>query len=201
MPKLKIPGLQVLVHIGALLPLAVLAWDITQGRFTTNPIEAITQRTGTYSLVLLLLSLVCTPISVISGTRALLQLRRPLGLYALLYAGLHTLNFIGMDYGFSYNLLQEDVLGKVYIWVGVLALLSLLPLAITSLGRLAGPLRNMLERLRWLAQLAAVLSVGHFLLLVKADLTEPLVYGAIVALLLILRIPAIRKALSGLRAS
>jgi sulfoxide reductase heme-binding subunit YedZ len=201
MPKLRIPGLKVLVHIGALLPLALLAWDITLGRFTTNPIEEITQRTGTYSLVLLVLSLVCTPISIAFGTKAVLQLRRPLGLYALMYAVLHTLNFVGLDYGFNYNLLREDTFGKVFIWVGVLALLSLLPLAVASSGRLASPLRNMLERLRWLAHLAAVLSVGHFLLLVKADLTEPLLYSAVVVVLLIVRIPAIRKVLSGLRAS
>ena len=101
MHKLKTPGLQILTHIAALFPLAVLAWDFTQGQLTANPIQEITLRTGTYSLVLLVLSLACTPINTVFGIKEVLPLRRPLGLYALMYASLHSLNFVGLDYGFD----------------------------------------------------------------------------------------------------
>ncbi len=198
MHKLKTHGLQILTHIAALLPLAMLAWNFTQDQLTVNPIQEITLRTGIYSLVLLVLSLACTPVSTMFGLKQILPLRRPLGLYGLMYAGLHLLNFIGLDYGFDFNLLREDVFGKGYIWVGFVALLALLPVAITSTKGWVKRLGKNWERLHWLVYPAALLAVAHFLLLVKADFREPLLYGAIVVLLLIVRIPGVRKVVSKL---
>ncbi len=199
MPELKPHWLQILLHIAALLPLAILIWDVTQGRLTVNPIQAITRQTGTYSLILLVLSLACTPLSSVFGLKPVLPLRRTLGLYGLMYASLHFLNFIGLDYGFNFNLLREDVLGKGYMWVGFAALLALLPMAITSTKGWVKRLGKNWERLHWLVYPAALLSVGHFLLLVRADFREPLLYGAVVVLLLIARIPGIRKVIRRFR--
>ncbi len=199
MHNLKKHWLQILTHIAALLPLAVLAWDFTQGQLTVNPIQEITRRTGTYSLVLLVLSLACTPVSTVFGLKQVLPLRRTLGLYGLMYASLHFLNFVGLDYGFYFNLLREDVFGKSYIWVGFVALLALLPVAITSTKGWVKRLGKNWERLHWLVYPAALLAVAHFLLLVKADFREPLLYGAVVVLLLIVRIPSVTKAVSKLR--
>ncbi len=193
MRKLKIPWLQILTHIAALLPLAILAWDFTQDQLTANPIQEITLRTGTYSLVLLVLSLACTPVGTVFGLKWVLLLRRTLGLYGLMYASLHFLNFIGLDYGFDFNLLREDVFGKGYIWVGFVALLVLLPVAVTSTKGWVKRLGRNWERLHWLVYPAALLSVAHFVLLVKVDMREPLLYGTVVVLLLIVRIPSVKK--------
>ena len=89
--------LQLLTHVGALLPLAVLVWDYFQDNLTVNPIQEITYRTGKYALVLLMLSLACTPLNTLIGFREALRLRRPLGLYAFMYASLHFLPFIGLE--------------------------------------------------------------------------------------------------------
>ncbi len=194
MQRLRRHGLQILTHIAALLPLVLLVWDFTQNQLTVNPIQEITLRTGIYSLVLLVLSLACTPVSTVFGLKPVLPLRRPLGLYGLMYASLHFLNFIGLDYGFDFNLLRVDVFGKGYMWVGFVALLALLPVAITSTKGWVRRLGKNWERLHWLVYPAALLAVTHFLLLVKADIREPLIYGTIVALLLIVRIPGVSKA-------
>ena len=132
MRRLKTDWLQILAHIASWLPLVLLVWDFTQGRLTINPIQEITLRTGIYSLILLVLSLACMPLGTVFGLKSLLRLRRPLGLYGFMYASLHTLNFIGLDYGFDLYLLRDDVFGKGYIWVGCMALLTLLPVAMTS---------------------------------------------------------------------
>ncbi len=97
MHKLKTHWLQILAHIASLLPLAILVWGFTQDRLTVNPIQEITLRTGTYSLILLVLSLACTPVGTVFGLTSLLRLRRSLGLYGFMYASLHLLNFIGLD--------------------------------------------------------------------------------------------------------
>ncbi len=194
MHKLRRHAPQIIIHIAALLPLAILAWNFTQNQLTVNPIQEITLRTGTYSLVLLVLSLACTTINRVFGLKLVLPLRRPLGIYGFMYAGLHFLNFIGLDYRFDLNLLREDVFGKAYIWVGLVALLVLLPVTITSTRGWVTRLGRNWVRLHWLVYPAALLSVAHFLLLVKADIREPLLYGAVVVLLLIARLPPVRKA-------
>ena len=199
MHKRVTSGLKISTHIAALLPLALLGWDFTQGQLTANPIEEITLRTGKYTIVLLMLALASTPINRVFGSKLALLLRRPLGLYAFMYASLHFLTFIGLDYGFNFSLMREDLAEKLFVLVGFAAFLSLLLLAVTSTQGWMKRLGKNWERLHWLIYLAAGLAVTHFSLQVKADLRAPLLYGAVVVLLLIVRLPSIRKIAGGFR--
>jgi sulfoxide reductase heme-binding subunit YedZ len=198
MRKLKADWLQILVHVAALLPLAWLIWAYWQGLFIIDPVLEITTRTGKTALILLILSLACTPIRTIFGFKQVLRLRRPLGLYAFMYAGLHFLTFVGLDYGFDLDLLGQAILNQRYVLVGFAAGLLLLLLAITSTRGWQKRLGRNWKRLHRLAYLAAILAIVHFMWLVK-DIREPLRYGVVVALLLIVRIPVIRRALNNVR--
>jgi len=199
MQKLKAHWLQILTHVGALLPLAILAWDYAQNQLTANPIREITIRTGRSAIVLLLLSLACTPIYSLSGFQPVRRLRRPLGLYAFLYAGLHGLTFVGLDYGFDLVLIGQELLQKRFVQVGVLAFLILVPLAITSTRGWVARLGKNWKRLHRLVYLAALLAGVHFLWAVKANVRVPLLYGAVLAVLLVARIPAVQNAVRGWR--
>ena len=198
MPKLKVPGLQILVHIGALVPLAWLAWQFSQDNLTANPIREIQLRTGRYALNLLVLTIACTPVYNIFGFKPARQWRRTLGLYAFMYAGLHLLNFIGLDYGFNFALIEEGIAAKPFALVGLAAFIILLPLAVTSTKGWVKRLGNNWPRLHRLVYLAGILAVIHFIWLTKskAGIRLPLVYGAVIALLLIVRIPVIRRLIS-----
>jgi sulfoxide reductase heme-binding subunit YedZ len=120
-----------LVHIALLIPLALLAFDWTQDQLTANPIRNSTTHSR-YALLLLVLTLACTPAYNITCFKSILSLRRVLGLFACGYALLHLLNFVGLDYGFNSALLWEDISEKRYIVVGFAVFLILLVLAITS---------------------------------------------------------------------
>jgi sulfoxide reductase heme-binding subunit YedZ len=198
MRKLEVRWLQILVHVAALLPLAWLIWAYWQGLFIIDPVLEITTRTGKTALILLILSLACTPIHAIFGFKQVLRLRRPLGLYAFMYAGLHFLTFVGLDYGFDLDLLGQAIFDQRYVLVGFAAGLLLLALAITSTRGWQKRLGKNWKRLHRLAYLAAILAIIHFMWLVK-DIREPLRYGVVVALLLIVRIPVIRRALNNVR--
>ncbi|MDO8490869.1 MAG: protein-methionine-sulfoxide reductase heme-binding subunit MsrQ [Dehalococcoidia bacterium] len=189
MAKSQAIALRAALHLAALLPLAWLIWDYAQGNLTANPIREITLRTGRISLVLLMLSLACTPLRTIFGVEYLQQLRKPLGLYAFFYASLHLLNIAGLDYGFDFGLLFGDVLAKQFALTGLVAYLLLLPLAVTATEGWASRLGARWTILHRLVYPAAALSVAHLFLEVKAGLTQPLVYGAVLAFLLVLRIP------------
>jgi methionine sulfoxide reductase heme-binding subunit len=174
----------------ALLPLAWLAADAVLGRLGVEPVEVVIRRSGWWSLFLLVATLAVTPVRRLSGWNRLIQVRRPLGVIAFGYAALHFLLYIGLDQGFGWSYIVEDILERPFITAGFLAFLLLIPLAATStrdsIRRLGG---KRWQRLHRLVYPAAVLAVLHFFWLVKADTRQPLIFAGILALLLALRLP------------
>ena len=191
---------RVAVHVGALLPLALLLWDGYRRDLTANPIQALTQRTGYAALIILVLALACTPLNATLGLRWTVPPRRTLGLYAFFYACLHVATFTA-DYFFlvedaiRWQVLTQQVVEKRYIIAGVGAFLLLIPLAITSTKGWQRRLGRRWRLLHRAAYVATPLAVTHFLWNAKggADRNEPLVFGAMVALLLLLRLPWITR--------
>ena len=187
------------VHVLALLPLAVLIWNITHNQLSVNPIQDITSRTGKFALVMLVLSLACTPIHTLFGFKPALRVRRALGLYAFLYAGLHFLTFSVLDYGLDLTQIGDAIVEKRFVLAGFAAFLILLPMATTSTRGWMRRLGKKWKGLHRLVYLAGVLAVAHYVWLVKSDVREPLLFGAIVATLLVARIPVVRRAAVNLR--
>jgi sulfoxide reductase heme-binding subunit YedZ len=199
MRLLKHHWLRIIVHLACWVPLALLIWDGLHNHLTANPIQEITYRTGKTALILLVLSLLCTPANIVFGIKQALPLRRPLGLYAFFYVCLHLLIFAVVDYGLDWQLIQEAIVEKRYVLVGFAAFLLLVPLAVTSTKGWQRRMGKRWKRLHQLVYLAAPLAVIHFIWLVKADIREPLMYGAAVAGLLLLRLPGLRRAITSLR--
>ncbi len=190
--------LPVLVHVGALVPLTWVVWRYALGLFLVDPVREITTLTGKTALILLVLTLSCTPLNTLFGFKAALRVRRALGLYVFFYASLHFITFVGLDYGFDLDLLGQAIFAQRYVVVGFASGLLLLVLAVTSTRGWKKRLGKRWGRLHRLVYLAAILAVVHFAWLLK-DIREPLRYGAVVALLLVLRIPRVRKAVSSAR--
>ncbi len=199
MHTLKAQWLRITVHIGSLIPLAVLVWGYSHGQLTADPIRGIILRTGKTALILLMLSLACTPANSLFGFKPALKVRRALGLYAFLYAAIHLSVFVGLDYSFDPALLKDALLEKRYALVGLAAFLILLALAITSTSGWMKRMGLAWKKLHQWVYLAALLVIVHFVWLVKADIREPLMYGAVVVALLIFRIPRVRKWVSRIR--
>ncbi|MGA0098380.1 MAG: sulfite oxidase heme-binding subunit YedZ [Steroidobacteraceae bacterium] len=158
-----------------------------------NPVEDILHRLGEWSLNFLVATLAISPASELTGRREWLAIRRMLGLTAFSYALGHFVWYLGVDQGLELTALARDVVKRPYITAGFAALLLLLPLAVTSTKRWMRRLGRRWQTLHRLAYVAAGLGVLHYLWLVKADLTTPLAYGLVLGLLLIWRIPAVRR--------
>ncbi len=188
----------ILIHGLALWPLAHILWDLARGSFLVDPVGEIITRTGRASLNLLVLSLACTPLYTLSGFAPLLRARRTLGLYAFLYVALHFLTFAGWDYGFDLRLLWQAVFYQRYVIVGFIAGVILLALAITSTRGWQRRLGKWWKRVQRLVYLANVLAVLHFAWLLKAP-RAALPYVAVVAVLLVLRVPFVARAVRGVR--
>ena len=195
----KVSILQLCVHMGGWLPMGLLLFDWVNHHLTANPIQAVEQRTGLYALTFLLLSLACTPISSLFGWKELIQRRKALGIYAFMYATIHLLTFVGLDYGFNFFSIFKDVGSKSYILIGLLAFILLLPLALTSFKSMMKRLGKNWKKLHKMVYFIAPLVILHFLLSVKGNIgrlqgniQQPIIYGLIVTLLLVLRIPQIK---------
>lgn len=191
----KINWLWWAANLAAAAPLALMIWDYSQGVLGIDPVNAINNRTGRTAIILLFASLACTPLHILSGWRQVLGLRKSLGLWAVGYAGLHLLNFVGLDYAFNFGLMVQDaVLDKPYIMAGLAALLLLIPLAVTSTRGWMRRLGRNWKRLHRLAYAAGVLALLHFLWQAKAaERWEPLIYAVVLGLLLAVRVPPLRR--------
>ena len=111
---------QAAIHIAAWIPLVLLVYNWMTDNLTFNPIQAAELRTGKYALVLLILALACTPLNTVFGFRQAIKVRRALGLYAFMYASIHFLIFIGIDYQFDLVLLEEAIFEKIDVILGKL---------------------------------------------------------------------------------
>jgi sulfoxide reductase heme-binding subunit YedZ len=172
-----------------LAPLAWLVWRALADDLGANPIEEVTHATGETALRLLLLALAVTPARRWLGLRALAPLRRTFGLLAFFYACLHFLTWIGLDLFFDWQAIVEDVAERPYVTAGFFAFLCLIPLAVTSTRAMARRLGRHWKTLHRLAYVAGIAAVTHFLWLVKKDQREPLLYAAVLGVLLAARLP------------
>jgi len=190
------------VFLVALVPFAYLVWGMFNDGLGANPVNEFIRQTGLWGLRFLLITLCVTPVRRMSGWNPIMKFRRMLGLYAFFYSALHLIAYVIFEAELDIIYVIKDAIYRMYITVGWIGLLPLIPLAITStdgmLRRLGGKRWQQLHRLVHVATLA---SVGHYLLLVKADLRDPLFYLVIALLLMLLRFPPVAKQLSGLRSA
>ena len=192
---------KIVVFIVCLVPLGLLAWRFFGAHPTdmstwgaglgANPIEALEHKTGDWTLRFLLITLAITPLRKLLHVPALIKFRRMFGLFAFFYGCLHFTTYLGVDKFFNVHEILADVVKRKYITVGFTAFVLLIPLAVTStagwIRRLGGKRWQALHRLIYIS---AICGIIHYLWLVKADIHEPLEYGAVLAVLLAYRVVA-----------
>jgi sulfoxide reductase heme-binding subunit YedZ len=176
--------LKPLVFLLCATPAAQLAYQAYTGDLGVNPIEYITRFTGSWSLIILIASLAVTPLRRLTGRNELIKIRRMIGLFAFFYACLHFATYIGLDLFFDFRAIGKDILKRPYITVGFFAFVIMVPLAATSTAGMIRRLGKRWQQLHRLVYVAAIAGVIHFYWLVKADISRPAQYGAVLAVLL-----------------
>jgi DMSO/TMAO reductase YedYZ heme-binding membrane subunit len=176
---------KLLVLVNGAVPLAILAWDAAHHELGANPQNFAILTTGMMTLIFLILTMAVTPLRKITGWNWLANLRRMLGLYAFFYACTHFLLFFCLDRGFSVSSTLTEMTKRKYLIIGSTALVVMIPLAVTStnamIKRLGGKRWRALHRL---AYVAAICGVIHYYMQVKADVRQPLVFAAVLTVLL-----------------
>ena len=172
------------IFAAALVPAAALVYGAFTDDLSANPIDYITDTTGTTALTFLIITLTITPLRRLTGRNEIIRLRRMLGLFAFFYGSLHFATYIWLDQFFDLPEIVKDVIKRPFITVGFASFVLLIPLALTSNRAMIIFLGKQWQRLHRAVYLATIGGVIHFLWLVKADNGEPLLYGLILTVLL-----------------
>lgn len=188
MNKKQVISAKAVVWILALLPFARLIYLGFNDDLGANPIEFVEHSTGTWALVALLVTLSMTPMRLLTGQLWQIQLRRVLGLFMFFYACLHIATYVWLDFSFIWEDIIKDIAKHPRILVGFAAFVLTIPLAATSNSYMIKRLKANWKKLHQTIYLIAILVALHFLLLVKKDVTEPIYYAAVLALLLGIRV-------------
>lgn len=184
-----IATIKVVLFALCLVPLARLVWGGFNDGLGANPIEFITHATGDWTLRFLLITLTVTPLRRLTGWHWLVRLRRMLGLYAFFYGTLHFITYFWLDQFFDLRGIAHDIVKRPFITVGFAAFVLMIPLAITSANRMVKALGGRRwQQLHRSIYAITIFGVLHYWWLVKRDIREPLMYAAILAVLLGMRI-------------
>lgn len=176
------------LFILALVPAGLLVRAAVTGNLGINPAETIQLETGRWTFKFLLLTLAVTPVRRLTGWNAVIQFRRMLGLFAFFYGTLHFTAYWAFDLEFAFRAMLKDVAKRPFITMGVLALLAMAPLALTSTKgwiRRLGRRWTVLHRLIYVSAICAAI---HFAWKQKVFAGDPIYYAVAVAVLLGFRI-------------
>lgn len=174
-----------LVILNGLVPAALLVWDAWRHQLGVNDINFAIRTTGKVGLVLLVASLLVTPLRKLTGWQTLIAVRRNLGVLGFAYIAAHFAIFFLWDQDGSLRDTFAEILERSYLWYGFGALVLMVPLAVTStdgmVSRLGAKRWKLLHRLAYPAVIGGVI---HYILLVKSDLRQPVIFAVVLGLLL-----------------
>lgn len=177
------------VYYGSLMPFVLLAVRAVTGSLGANPIAEVMNQLGLLGLVFLIASLACTPLRIVFGLKWPVAVRRTLGLFAFFTILFHFFVYLVLDQALALGAVLRDVGERPFITLGFAALVLMVPLAVTSTkGSIKRLGAKRWRRLHKLAYVAGVLGILHYFLRVKSDTTEPLLYGSVLAALLLVRV-------------
>jgi sulfoxide reductase heme-binding subunit YedZ len=180
--------LRPLLFLLCLTPAAALVWSIASGNLGANPLEEIRDSTGIWTLRFLLMTLAITPLRRLTRWHNIIKIRRMIGLFSFFYATLHFVSYVWLDQFFALTEMIKDLTKRPFIMAGYTSFVVLIPLAVTStrkwILRLGGARWQLLHRLIYVSAVAGIL---HYFWRVKLDVRQPIIYGIVLAVLLILR--------------
>lgn len=198
--------LQVAIHIYGWSVLVILIYQYFTNDLTADPVQYLERRTGHHAIALLIMSLACTPLNILFKWREPLKRSRALGLYAFMYATIHVLIYLNLDFGLAWSFILQNFTQDPRLIVGLIAFTLLIPLAWTSFDIWKKRLKKNWKRLHRMVYLIVPLAVLHYawnkkgnVFLAQGDIAQPLAYGLIVIVFLIIRIPRVKKGIVSLR--
>jgi len=180
------------VYVLGAVPFVWLVWAVATNSLGPDPVRAVENRLGLWGLQFLIATLSISPLRRVGVN--LIKHRRALGLLSFFYILLHFAAWIGLDMALNWNQIVQALWKRPYILIGFAGLVMMMPLALTSTNaaiRRIGP--KGWQRLHKLTYAVGIAGAVHYLLLVKVMSAKPVIYAAVIAGLLAVRLVAQRR--------
>ena len=190
-----------IIFLACLVPFGLAIGDLfgITGSLGANPVEELQDRFGNWGLRFVMITLAVTPLRKITGKTWLLRFRRMLGLFAFFYVLMHFLNWLIIDQGVLWSAIVEDLVERPFITLGFTGFVLLTAMALTSTNGMRRRMGKRWDKLHYSVYVVGILGVWHYWWQVKSDITEPLIYAVILALLLGYRLLTGRRIQMSLR--
>ena len=185
---------KIIVFFLSLWPIYIITYQIIFNQLGPEPVDRIINHFGEWTLIFILLTLSMTPMRKITKSLEWIKFRRMLGLFAFFYASIHMLSYVGLDYRFDFKPIINDVLKKKFIFIGFLAWLLLIPLAVTSSQKMVRLLKQNWKKIHKLIYVIAIFGVLHFIWLSKTIFFKPLIFLILLIILLLFRVKITKSA-------
>jgi sulfoxide reductase heme-binding subunit YedZ len=179
--------LKIVIFTLSLVPIFFIIYQIITNQLGPEPIKDITHHTGKWTLYFIVITLAMTPLKMVTRLNIWINYRRMFGLFIFFYASVHLMTYVGLDYRFDITSIGDDIIKKKFIFIGFSAWLLLIPLALTSNKRMITILKGKWKKIHRLIYLISLFGAIHYLWLVKRDLTEPIIFLAVIIVLLSFR--------------
>ena len=179
---------KIFVFLLCLWPLYSIVYQISYNKLGAEPVDKIINHFGEWTLIFIFLTLSMSPLKKITNSTIWIKYRRMLGLFVFFYASIHLLSYVGLDYRFDFQPIINDVLKKKFVFIGFAAWLLLIPLAITSSNKMMKILKHNWKKIHRLIYVIGIFGVLHFIWLSKTIFFKPLIFLAILIILLLFRI-------------
>ena len=179
---------KIFVFLLCLWPLYSIIYQIFNNKLGAEPVDKIINHFGEWTLIFIFLTLSMSPLKKITNSTIWIKYRRMLGLFVFFYASIHLLSYVGLDYRFDFQPIINDVLKKKFVFIGFAAWLLLIPLAITSSNKMMKILKHNWKKIHRLIYVIGIFGVLHFIWLSKTIFFKPLIFLAILIILLLFRV-------------
>ena len=179
---------KIFVFLLCLWPLYSIIYQIFNNKLGPEPVDKIINHFGEWTLIFIFLTLSMSPLKKITNSTIWIRYRRMLGLFVFLYASIHLLSYVGLDYRFDFQPIINDVLKKKFVFIGFAAWLLLIPLAITSSNKMMKILKHNWKKIHRLIYVIGIFGVLHFIWLSKTIFFKPLIFLVILIILLLFRV-------------
>ena len=190
---MKFTRIQIIINFLSLLPATIIYFLLIQDSLSANPIQTVTGITGRTAIYLLLVSLFCTPLNNILKMSVFIQIRKTVGLFAFYYSLVHFLIFSVIDYELNLSWILPEITQKPFLQIGLVALILLLFLALTSLQTIKRSIGIWWKRIHNLVYIITVLIIVHITLASKGDIIEPIMLMGVFLFAMLWRISPLKK--------
>lgn len=181
-------ALKAIIHLIATGYLVALFYLGVNDQLGPDPVDTLLNETGIWAIHLLFVTLLLSPLAKHLPSPEPIRFRRMLGIYVFAYAIAHFFTYVIFELQLDWHLLTSELVKRPYIVVGMIALILLMALTVTSLSILRRKMGKHWQQLHYGIYAILPLALLHYTWSQKTFWQAPVFYWLIALIIMAGRI-------------